>query len=58
VEIEEIVMFSQLDNLLLGLDAAEYIPLFNRHGVNLEMFLQLNEKDLVQCYKTFFRRHY
>ncbi len=51
-------MFSQLDNLLLGLDAAEYIPLFNRHGVNLEMFLQLNEKDLVQCYKTFFRRHY
>ena len=41
-----IVKFSELDNILLGLDAAEFIPLFGEHGVKLETFLQLNECDL------------
>ena len=41
-----IVKFSELDNILLGLDAAEFIPLFGKQGVKLETFLQLNECDL------------
>ena len=41
-----IVKFSELDNILLGLDAAEFIPLFGEQGVKLETFLQLNECDL------------
>ena len=42
----QLTKFSELDNILLGLDASEYIPLFNQHGLNLETFLELNELDL------------
>ena len=44
--LSEVTKFSELDNILLGLDAAQYIPLFNQHGLNLETFLELNEQDL------------
>ena len=37
---------SELDFVLLGIDAKEYLPHFEAHGVALEHFLALNEKDL------------
>ena len=38
--------YSELDYVLLGIDAKEYLPYFERHGVTLEHFLALNETDL------------
>ena len=38
--------FSELENVLLGIDATEYLPVFEKHKLNLEHFLALNEDDL------------
>jgi len=38
--------YSELDFVLLGIDAKEYLPNFEMHGVTLEHFLALNESDL------------
>ena len=38
--------FTELQNVLLGIDAGEYLGLFEEHGVNLEHFLSLSEQDL------------
>ena len=38
--------YSELDFVLLGIDAKEYLTNFEAHGVTLEHFLALNESDL------------
>ena len=38
--------YSELDFVLLGIDAKEYLPHFEAHGVTLDYFLALNESDL------------
>ena len=38
--------YSELDFVLLGIDAKEYLPHFEAHGVTLEYFLALSESDL------------
>ena len=38
--------YSELDFVLLGIDAKEYLPNFEAHGVTLDYFLALNESDL------------
>ena len=39
--------FSELESVLLGLDLAEYLPLFREHKVAaLDTFLCLSESDL------------
>ena len=38
--------YSELDFVLLGIDAKEYLPHFQAHGVTLEYFLALSESDL------------
>lgn len=40
--------FTELQNVLLGIDASEYLATFENHGVNLEHFLSLSEDDLVK----------
>ncbi len=40
------VKYSELDNILLALKADEYIPLFQKHKMELNHFLACNEKDL------------
>ena len=44
--VNEYQKYSELDYVLLGIDAKEYLPYFERHGVTLEHFLALNETDL------------
>lgn len=39
--------YNELDNVLLALDAGEYMRLFAGQKVDLEQFLQLNEQDLI-----------
>jgi len=38
--------FTELENVLLGIDATDYLSLFEKHQLNLEHFLSLNEADL------------
>ena len=38
--------FTELENILLGIDAEEYLDLFEKHEINLEQFLTLSEDDL------------
>ena len=38
--------FTELENILLGLNLQEYIHLFNKHNVDLAEFLLLTEDDL------------
>jgi ankyrin repeat/SAM/basic leucine zipper domain-containing protein 1 len=42
------VKYSELDNILLGLEAGEVMPNFKAHNVDLQEFLQLGETDLVE----------
>jgi len=44
--------FSELDNILLGLDAAEYIPLFNKVP-GAETFLNHKKIKLKCLFQTF-----
>ena len=44
----ECIKFSEVDNILLGLDAKDFIESFKRHQVGIQEFLVLNEEDLVE----------
>ena len=45
---EEIcIKYTEVDNILLALDASDFIPTFKEHRVDLQEFLQLNEADLI-----------
>ena len=44
----ECITFSEVDNILLGLDAKDFIQSFKHHQVGIQEFLVLNEDDLVQ----------
>merc|ERR1711881_238105 len=42
------ITFSEVDNILLGLDAKDFIESFKRHQVGIQEFLVLNEENLVE----------
>lgn len=44
--IKKRLFFSELDNILLGLNLGDTMKLFEKHNVNLEQFLLLDEEDL------------
>lgn len=44
----KIKKFTELENVLLGLDLHDYLEVFNNHKVGLSEFLLLTEADLIQ----------
>jgi len=43
---ETVKKFTEMENVLLGLDLREYVPLFRKHMVGLEEFLLMREADI------------
>ena len=44
---EVCVKYSEVDNILLALEATDYISAFKEHRIDLQEFLLLNEADLI-----------
>jgi len=44
---DHLIQYSEVDNILLAVNANEYLPAFKHHRVNLTEFLLLNESDLI-----------
>ena len=45
---DALIKYSEVDNILLAVNADEYLPAFKKHQVDLTEFLLLNESDLVE----------
>ena len=45
-EKETVKKFTEMENVMLGLDLREYIPAFRNHKVGLEEFLLMSEQDM------------
>jgi len=55
-----LIQYSEVDNILLAVNANDYLPAFKHHRVNLTEFLLLDELDLINIgvEKVAFERRY
>jgi len=44
---DHLIQYSEVDNILLAVNANDYLPAFKHHRVNLTEFLLLDESDLI-----------